>query len=230
MTGKPRVLVSGFEGFGGAATNPSAMICEKLMELHFNADEHRYELAIVILPVSFADSYAHLESSIRSFKPDIVLCLGQAGGRRAIEFERVAVNMIDADIPDNNGKIYRETPISEGGPTAYLSRFPLHSLVNGLQAQCLEARISNSAGLYVCNFLFYKLMEFSQSQSLISGFAHLPYLPEQAEAAFSRHEVQAISTGGGDVSVGVLPHSMEFAPMFSAIQLTVEILAALTKH
>ena len=246
MSEKVRVLISGFEAFLGASTNPSSLICEALMKEHFDSDVTDFELAIVTLPVTFAGTFERLAKTIESFKPDIVLCLGQAGGRKSIDFERVAINMIDSEVPDSLGKRYRETLINPRGPVAYFSGLPLEALQSALFDAKIPVSISNTAGLYVCNFLFYKLIGFihSKNQSIIAGFVHLPYLPEQAQAALDRQEVQSVSTGarpGDRISPEVvrsdskgfgsnLTPSMEFDLMFSGMQKTVEILVASTKR
>ena len=249
VNAKVRVLVSGFEAFLGGSSNPSGLICDALMSAHFESDESdesNFDLAIVILPVTFAEAFERLSKSIESFKPDVILCLGQAGGRKSIDFERVAINMIESEVPDNSGQIYRETLINLHGPVAYFSALPLETLRAALRQARVPVSISNTAGLYVCNFLFYKLMEFIKVKdlSIIAGFAHLPYLPGQAQDALTRQEVQSASTGAWPGEHGLpevlsadskgvdsnLMPSMEFDLMLSGVQIAVEILVASTNR
>jgi pyroglutamyl-peptidase len=134
----------------------------------------------VLLPVVFEQAFAKLEQAIDTHRPEIVLALGQAGGRDAIELERIAVNLMDADIADNLGRQPRDERIHHDGETAHFSTLPLRDILDALKAAGIPARISNSAGLYVCNDLFYRLQHVATAKSVRrSGFIHVPYLPEQ---------------------------------------------------
>ncbi|RYZ70478.1 MAG: pyroglutamyl-peptidase I [Proteobacteria bacterium] len=175
-----RVLISGFDAFGGESLNPTAALVQALKqgEVMIPAE---MTVEAVVLPVGFETAFEALEQTLRVFKPQIVLAFGQAGGRSRIEFERLAVNVKDAEIPDNDGLQPRDQMIVEGGPVAYLSTLPIRTLVEALTAHEIPAGISNSAGLYVCNYLFYRLQKhFSDQPQILSGFVHVPYLPEQA--------------------------------------------------
>ena len=123
-----------------------------------------------------------LDKEIASFQPAVVLALGLAGGRSdKIEIERVAINCIDAEIPDNAGVQYRDQVITPDGENAFFSSLPIAGLLDSLKAAGVPAQISNSAGTYVCNYLFYKLQELGAASPLRrSGFVHFPFLPEQA--------------------------------------------------
>ena len=218
-----RILVSGFEAFGGGSSNPSAMICESLNGLGASVsgtDEPIIET--VILPVTFAECFEQLRVKIESFKPNAVLALGQAGGRDSIDFERIAVNLIDSEVADNRGVKMRERSITDGGPAAHFSRLPLRELVAAVQDLGIASSISNTAGLYVCNFLFYKLMEFTKEDGR-AGFVHLPYTPEQARDAERRRQTQTISSGGRPTRQGAVP-SMEFDQMLKAVQAAIRVL------
>jgi pyroglutamyl-peptidase len=191
----PRILVSGFEAFGGAAVNPTALLIEDLRDQRSGAgaagDETAaaaqaaasaaaVEVETVLLPVVFEEAFVKLEAAIDRFKPDVVLALGQAGGRDAIEVERIAVNLMDAEIADNSGRKPCDERIEADGANAYFSTLPLREIVEALTANKISARISNSAGLYVCNDLFYRLQRAAPAKGLrMSGFVHVPYLPEQ---------------------------------------------------
>jgi pyroglutamyl-peptidase len=134
----------------------------------------------VCLPVTFDKAFEILAKEIESYHPDVVLAFGQAGGRAAIEIERVAINCLDADIPDNRGVKPRDQMITEGGAPAYFTTLPMRAMLEKLAQAGLPSRISNSAGTYVCNYVFYKLQEFAKDSQKQTGFIHVPYLPEQA--------------------------------------------------
>ena len=174
-----RILVSGFEAFGPNAINPTERLALDVVK---NPSDYLpsapRDLHAVVLPVTFADAYQVLSSEIASFKPDAVLALGLAGGRSlAIELERVAINCIDCDIPDNSGRVLRDEKIEEKGASAHFSTLPLREMLGELERSGVPAKISNTAGTYVCNFLFYRLQE--RARARISGFVHIPFLPEQ---------------------------------------------------
>lgn len=174
-----KILISGFEPFGGRSSNPTKLIIEAIMRQEISLPEGII-LVPILLPVTFNESFDLLNQKIHIFQPNIILSLGQAGGRNAIELERVAINCLDADIPDNQGYQPRDEKIDHEGESAYFSTLPLRELEVALKAAALPCRISNSAGTYVCNYLFYQLLK-SVSNREICGFIHFPYLPEQAE-------------------------------------------------
>ncbi len=177
-----RILVSGFEAFGGETRNPTRELINELKIGRIKVPVGVIAGA-VLLPVAFQSAFEILRTEIETFKPQIVLCLGQASGRANVDVERLAVNLIDAEIPDNLGAQPREQAIDPGAITAYFSTLPAALLVEALNGFQIPARISNSAGLYVCNFLFYRLQGYAQGPNAkieMSGFVHLPLLPEQA--------------------------------------------------
>lgn len=229
-----RVLVTGFEPFDSEVENPSALVANALeasamekRELSVSGPERpwqlqgRVELKAEILPVSFEESFVALSGALTRFLPDVVICLGQAGGRSCIELERIAVNMIDAEIADNRGVQVRDRLISPGAETAFFSRLPLREIEKKLIEQRIPVRISNSAGLYVCNYVFYKLMEFMRLSSSISGgFIHLPYLPEQAIRADLRRGNRALEVGPDQMALQT--PSMEIQTMIAGIKAVIE--------
>ena len=176
-----KVLISGFEAFGGETLNPTHLLIDELRAGRV-AIPAGLVVASVLLPVRFANAFQALKTNIENFRPSVVMSLGQAGGREAVEIERVAVNMMDADIADNNGWQPREEKISPDGAAAFFSTLPVRRLDEALKFAGVPSRISNSAGLYVCNFLFYRLQEEASKLGVErSGFIHFPYLPEQAQ-------------------------------------------------
>lgn len=175
-----RVLISGFAPFGGRNTNPTALLIEALnnKEIPYSSD---LEVRGVVLPVTFDDSYPELKKHIDSFNPDVVISFGQAAGRECIELENLAFNKIKADIKDNAGKLPEECQINKIGADSYFSTLPLQGLEGALRDHGLPVKLSNSAGLFVCNYLFYRLMEDNQTTFRLCGFIHVPLLPEQAK-------------------------------------------------
>lgn len=171
-----KVLMTGFEPFGGEKINPSWEAVRQL-----TAPEGT-ELIKHYLPVSFREAPAQLETLIRQNHPDIVLCVGQAGGRSGISLERIAVNLMDARIPDNDGYQPVEETVFPEGETAYFSHLPLREMEAWLKAAGLPVQISNTAGLYVCNCVFYTaaFLAAREYPAMKAGFIHVPYLPEQS--------------------------------------------------
>ncbi len=171
------VLVSGFEGFGEHCVNPSEQLANKLQ----GATIDGFDVESVVLPVTFENAFQVLASAIERVRPQFVFCVGQAGGSEAICVERVAINICDAAIADNAGHTPRSVPIELRGPVAYWSTLPVAPIVAALSAAGLPATISYSAGTFVCNQVFYKLMRvLSHNPQTRGGFVHVPFLPEQA--------------------------------------------------
>ena len=172
-----RILVTGFEPFGGEAINPSWEVAQAL----HGQQRGGAVVTAVQLPCVFAQSLPALRTAIRRHRPQVVLCLGLAGSRSAISLERVAVNLCDARIADNAGAQPAGTPVVAGGPVAYFTRLPVKTLVQRLLAAGLPAELSLSAGSFVCNQVMYGLLHALRRQpGVAAGFIHLPPLPEQA--------------------------------------------------
>lgn len=171
-----KVLLSGFEPFGGETINPSWEVARVVQ------GPEGIDLNRILLPVSFCRAPSMLEERISAFQPDVIICLGQAGGRAGISLERIAVNLADARIADNDGFQPRDEALQADGPAAYLSTLPLRRMEAALQEAGLPASLSNTAGLYVCNAVFYTAARLAESLSPAprTGFVHVPYLPEQA--------------------------------------------------
>ncbi|WP_343076217.1 pyroglutamyl-peptidase I [Natronoglycomyces albus] len=171
----PKVLLTGFEPFGGEQTNPSweavELACERLS----------LPTTAVELPVSFADSALQLREAIATAQPDLVLCLGQAAGRAALTIERVALNLIDAPIPDNAQAQPIDEPVVAQGPAAYFAALPVKACVEASRAVGVPAAASLTAGTYVCNSTFYYLSHLIATEypSLKGGFIHVPLSPKQ---------------------------------------------------
>lgn len=174
------VLVTGFEPFGGETVNPSWLAARAL-------DEETIAGARVLareLPCVFGDAVRALEAHLDTLAPSLVICTGQAGGREALTIERVAINVDDARIPDNAGKQPIDEAIVEGAPSAYFTTLPIKAIVRALRAEGLPADVSQTAGTFVCNHVFYGLMHALAARAGVrGGFVHVPFLPEQAARA-----------------------------------------------
>lgn len=173
-----RALVTGFEPFGGDALNASGEAVRRLP-----SRVGRIEVAVAILPVSFARSHTALEEAIARTAPELVLCVGEAADRAAINIERIAVNLQDAGLADNDGVRPVDRPVIPGAPAAYFSALPVRAIFDALAAEGLPVEISNSAGTFVCNHVFYRLMHHAATRPdyLAAGFLHVPCLPQQVK-------------------------------------------------
>lgn len=170
------VLLTGFAPFAGEALNPSWQALRALDGK--SIAQHR--VVAVELPTEFGASLPALRRALRTVQPRIAIAFGLAGGRVGISLERVAINMIDARIPDNAGAQPVDVPVVRSGPAAYFSTLPIKAMLAALQRAEIPAGISQTAGTYVCNQVFYALMHAARHRRLQAGFVHVPWLPEQA--------------------------------------------------
>src|SRR6266568_4586384 len=172
-----KALVTGFEPFGGEPINPAL---EALGRMPPRLGV--LEIVTRVLPAVFGEALDALEEAVRETEPDIVLCVGLAGGRAALSLERVAINIDDARIPDNRGQQPIDVSVVADGPAAYFATLPIKAAVAALRDAGLPATVSNSAGTFVCNHLFYGLMHLAATRrlDLRGGFLHVPFLPSQA--------------------------------------------------
>jgi pyroglutamyl-peptidase len=174
---QPTVLITGFEPFGGEEINPSDVIARAL-------DGRTIAGRRVVgrtLPCVFATANAELARALRETKPEVVICLGQAGGRAEITPERVAINVADARIPDQAGAQPIDVPIELAGPTGYWSTLPIKAIVAALRSKGIPATISQTAGTFLCNHVFYGLMHHvRRRRATRAGFIHVPFTLEQA--------------------------------------------------
>ncbi|MEJ9233379.1 pyroglutamyl-peptidase I [Peribacillus butanolivorans] len=174
---KQKVLLTGFDPFGGESVNPS---WEAVKQLHGEVIDD-VTLVAEQIPTVFGKSVAVMEQLIQQHNPDIVICVGQAGGRLHITPERVAINMDDARIPDNQGNQPIDEPIADKGPVAYWSTIPIKRIVENMKESNIPASVSHTAGTFVCNHIFYGLMDYitRTSSNIRGGFIHIPFIPEQ---------------------------------------------------
>jgi pyroglutamyl-peptidase len=172
----PALLLTGFEPFGGEAINPAWEVARALDgELLAGA-----RIVARQLPCVFGAALATLDAALAETRPVLALALGQAGGRCDLSIERVAINVDDARIADNAGAQPVDEPVLAAGPAAYFSTLPIKAMVAGLRAAGYPASVSQSAGTFVCNHVFYGLQHALAGCGVRSGFMHIPYLPEQA--------------------------------------------------
>ena len=171
-----KVLVTGFDPFGGEKLNP-ALEAIKSLPSEIRGAEVRW----LEVPTVFYKSAKILEEEIRIYQPDIVLCIGQAGGRKGLTPERVAINQDDARIQDNEGNQPIDLPIRPDGASAYFSSLPIKAMVQAIKEEGLPASVSNTAGTFVCNHLMYQVLYLVEKEfpTIKAGFMHIPYMMEQ---------------------------------------------------
>jgi pyroglutamyl-peptidase len=168
-----KVLITGFEEFGGYSKNPSEELVHFINSVRPDSFSQRIEIRGVVLPVLYYDSWNRLHDEIVKYQPDVVLCYGFSPGSDSVSLERTAYNY-DGGFPDNNN-IRHNGPVVEGGPSYYHSSLPLADLEKDLKAQGIPVRVSDNAGSYICNHIFYQLMNYYRDDnSRIAGFIHLP--------------------------------------------------------
>lgn len=171
-----KVLITGFDPFGGEKINPALEAVKKVKDEIANAQVIKVEI-----PTVFRKSLEALETAIETHKPDIVICIGQAGGRFDVTPERVAINLDDARIKDNEGNQPIDMPIYEDGEPAYFASLPIKAMVKEINDTGIPASVSNSAGTFVCNHLMYGLLYLIDKKysNIKGGFIHVPFIPSQ---------------------------------------------------
>ena len=169
-----KLLITGFDPFGGAEINPSWEAVRRLPD-----QVGDYVLCKLEIPTVFGKAAETVLSATKEFEPDAILCIGQAGGRSAVTPERIAVNIRDARIPDNAGNQPSGERIVSDGPAAYFSTLSPEIMRDAILAAGIDATVSNSAGAFVCNDTLYSLLHHYENTAVKVGFIHIPYLPEQ---------------------------------------------------
>lgn len=172
-----KILLAGFDPFGEEKINPAT---EAIKNINGEVIEN-HVISTLEVSTIFDECIHQLEEAINKINPDLVICIGQAGGRPHIDLERIAINVNDARIPDNNGKQPIDTPVIPAAPAAYWSTLPIKAIVESLKDNGIPASISQTAGTFVCNHIFYGLMHelYTKHSSIRGGFIHVPFLPEQ---------------------------------------------------
>ena len=171
-----KILLTGFDPFGGESINPSYEAIKKI-----TINSSTVEVIKKELPTVFKKAIEVLDETIESVKPDVVVCTGQAGGRFDISLERIGINIIDSRIPDNDGDQPIDEKIFEDGREAYFSTIPIKAIVKRMRENGIPASVSNTAGTFVCNCILYGAMYLIDKKypTIKGGFVHVPFLPEQ---------------------------------------------------
>ena len=178
-----KLLITGFEPFGGEEINPSwEAVCRLPREIG------AYSLKKLRIPVVFNDAARSVIDYAEEICPDAILCVGQAGGRNAVTPELVAINLRHASIPDNSGYKPEDEPILPGAETAYFSTLPVRKIADAINSAGIPSKVSYSAGAYVCNDLLYNLLSNFQDKDTKVAFIHVPYIREQNKEPFMELE------------------------------------------
>lgn len=184
-----KILLTGFDAFGGATLNPSWLAVKALHGRQILG----HTVVSAQLPTVFDASLQELDTLLTKHQPSLVVCVGQAGGRSALSLERVAINVNDAPIPDNAGGQPVDTPVKQGAPAAYFTSLPIKAMLAELQAQGVAAEVSQTAGTFVCNHAFFGLMHALATRRELKhtrgGFIHVPWLPEQGTPSMPLDEI-----------------------------------------
>ena len=167
-----KILVTGFDPFGGESVNPTYEAVKLLPDVIGGAEIFKLEI-----PTVFSLSGPAVEEGIRKYQPDVVICVGQAGGRASISVEKVAINFVDARIPDNNGEQPLDEPLQADGPAAYFATLPVKAMVQHVKEAGLPCYLSFTAGTYVCNSIMYNVLYMCEKRypGIRAGFIHVPY-------------------------------------------------------
>ena len=171
-----KILITGFEPFGGESVNPAYEAVKLLPDMAGDIQIVKMEI-----PTVFGEAGKVVETGILQHQPDAVICVGQAGRRADIGVERVAINLVEASIPDNAGNQPMDVKVQEDGDTAYFATIPVKAMVKNIKDHGIPASISYTAGTYVCNSVMYDLLYLIDREypSIRGGFIHVPYATEQ---------------------------------------------------
>lgn len=183
-----QLLITAFDPFGGSDTNPSELAVALLPDRLGN-----FQITKCVVPTIYGLAAQKALEAAAACRPDVILCIGVAVGRDAVTPERVALNLQDARIPDNAGRQPVDQPVIPGGPTAYLASVPLKAMVAAIENAGLPARISNTAGTFVCNDLFYSLCHHFSTGLTKVGFIHVPATDVLSVEQISQALIAAIS-------------------------------------
>lgn len=169
-----KLLITGFGPFDGHAVNPSWAAVAQLPAVIDN-----YELCKLNIPTLFGTAAGMILEKAAQYRPDVILCVGLAGGRDAVTPERIAINIRDARIPDNSGRLCSGERIAPDGPAAYFTTVPVERMAQAIRDRFIPAAVSNTAGTYVCNDVLYTLLHHFDGTATRVGFIHVPNIPEQ---------------------------------------------------
>ena len=173
---KKKLLITGFDPFGGETVNPSWEAVRLLPE-----EIGACRLTKLQIPTVFGRAAETVLAASEKLQPDVILCIGQAGGRSGVTPEVVAINLREARLPDNAGNQPTDVPVVENGPAAYFATVPVRAMVKAVNDAGISAALSYSAGTFVCNDVLYSLLHHYHGTQTRVGFIHVPFLPEQAK-------------------------------------------------
>ena len=179
-----KLLITGFDAFGGSSLNPSWMAVEALPE-----QVGQWQVRKLQIPTVFGDAAARIFAEAESYQPDVVLSVGLAGGRSAVTPERIAVNIRDARIADNAGNQPAGEFVAKEGPAAYFATVPVEKMAQAIRDGGIAATVSNSAGAFVCNDTLYSLLHRFDGTATRAGFIHVPYIPELGEPSMTLENI-----------------------------------------
>ena len=185
-----KLLITGFDPFGGESINPSWEAVKRLPETVGSWFLTRLEI-----PTMFDKAYETVLTAAKQLQPDAIICVGQAGGRSAITPEVVGINLREASIADNAGTLATGQSIREDGPAAYFATVPVRAMVENIRNVQLPANLSYSAGAFVCNDVLYSLLHHFGGSGVQVGFIHVPFLPEQAKEGVPSLTLEQIVAG-----------------------------------
>ena len=183
-----KLLITGFDPFGGETVNPSweavRLLPERIGE---------YDLTKLQIPTEFSRASEAVLMAAEAMQPDAILCVGQAGGRAGITPEVVGINLREARIPDNGGAQPVNEPVVKNGPAAYFATLPVREMVKALSDRGIPASLSYSAGAFVCNDVLYSVLHRYSGTRTLAGFIHVPFLPEQAKEGVASMALETIA-------------------------------------
>lgn len=183
-----KLLITGFDPFGGETVNPSweavRLLPERIGE---------YDLTKLQIPTEFSRASEAVLMAAEALQPDAILCVGQAGGRAGITPEVVGINLREARIPDNGGAQPVNEPVVKNGPAAYFATLPVREMVKALSDRGIPASLSYSAGAFVCNDVLYSVLHRYSGTRTMAGFVHVPFLPEQAREGVASMALETIA-------------------------------------
>ena len=179
-----KMLITGFDPFGGQTVNPSWLAVSQLPERVGNFEIYKREI-----PTVFGVAAEAVLEEAKMVQPDVILCVGQAGGREAVTPERIAVNIRDARIADNAGNQPKGEFVAKDGPAAYFATVPVEKMAERIRQAGIPATVSNSAGAFVCNDVMYTLLHHYAGTAVKAGFIHVPFLPEQGSPSMPLEQI-----------------------------------------
>lgn len=184
------LIITGFDPFGGESVNPAWEAVQRLPDT-----VGEYRLTKLQIPTRFALAAEAVLAAAEEDAPDVILCVGQAGGRSAITPERIAINLNDARIPDNGGFQPTEQSIDPAGPDGIFATVPVSAMAEAIRAAGIPGQVSLSAGAFVCNDTLYRLLRHYTGTNTRVGFIHVPYLPPQAKEGVPSMALEQIIAG-----------------------------------